>query len=423
MNENPKFEKHGLSAVFSLAPILLVFLFYQLFAFPTFAQSLDNYCIALTDYKLQSKPIIPSIDEPEPVHITVKGKAFHIVIQDRWYLKIIDENNKPLSKAGVWQGFGRVHNVVLGKNGWLWIDGDDRGYMVKLDLTRELPTLGKPVPLPDLKARPYSMIEKWWSYDDSGFRATGDYSPLLDRVFITGHRVTLFGTPDLATYEVIAGQAKLLPEPLQGARLVGGERYREVGGMSYHYYEDLSHLNGVLFEGQKGEAYFYDGVKGVSLLTNYLDSSVEEKKRKWIVEQAPISQRIFLRNFVQKKPFFIELKAGPNLTPIAIPEELADRGLWLYEFPNDPQLFAISRYVVMVETKDGLQIVATAQEPSYIGKEKYADTNLMPDKAIGFTVFNPVTKTSTGYLIINNPLSERCIATPNTDKPIVLGDK
>jgi hypothetical protein len=407
----------SLIASYGLANLITLIIF----AMPSyvFAEKLDNYCITHVGYKPRSKHITTTTKEtdPAPVNITVDNKQFHIVVEGR-YLLVMDENNATLSKVSVGQKFGRVHNVTLGKNGWLWIDGDEKGYMVKLDLTKTPPTLGEPVQLPNLKAKPCSVFNKW--FDNCSFREVGAYSSLLDRVFITGHRVTLLGSDSLASYEMIGGQAKLLPAQLQGARLIGGTRHSEVGGMvmGYYYYEDLPNLNGVLFEGRNGEAFFYDGMNATSLLAEYLDQSVDEKKCGWSYIQAPISKRFFLHNINFQKPFFVELKAGPILTRISTPREIDNETIYLYEFPNDLQLFGVARHSVVAEVNNQLRTVLTVPEPSYMFGSEYIDLNT--DKAIRLTVHNPTAKVNTDYFLSRRLSTEKCITPLNTNEPIVL---
>lgn len=398
------------------------YLFLMLFSWSTFsvtAQPLEGYCIIPSDYKRQPMPESPPIDDPEPLAITVKGKQFRIVVKDNGLL-MLDNNNTFLNGKGVGQAFGRVHNVVLGENGWLWIDGDDKDYMAKLDLTQIPPKIGEPVPIPDLKPSPCSAFSKWWSDCDFS-KAGGLYSPLLDRVFVTGHRVTLFGSDSLASYEVIAGQAKLLPAQLQGARLMGGTRHRKVGGMGYYYYEDLPHLNGVLFKGQNGDAFFYDGVKVTSLLADYLEqTTMKENFGNWNVQTTSFNKRIFFTYYIYTgvKPFLLELKTTPKIVPISIPDDLSE-GLMLYDTPTSLLVFGIMQQAVVIVVEGKLRTIMSVPPPFLIDGTSQQNS----DGSIAFTVRNTITHTTADFLLAYNPLLKKCTTTLSTDNPIVFGNE
>jgi hypothetical protein len=83
-----------------------------------------------------------------------------------------------------------------------------------------------------------------------GFRAQGRYSPTLDRVFITGHPPTVWGQSQPVAYEIVEGEAKLLPAPAQDA----------------HLEFELPKLGGVLLQSPDKEAFFYDGTTITTLL-------------------------------------------------------------------------------------------------------------------------------------------------------------
>jgi hypothetical protein len=340
---------------------------------------------------------------PARVTVPVNGESFHVVASHDRLLLMRKEGAAPLAEVRAQQyEYGKISSLALGEDGWLWIDGDETDYMALLDLNRKPPTLGRPVALPYLAYEPCSIWQHFW---EECRRAQGIYSATLDRAFITGHRVTFLGQPDLVSIEMRSGKAKLLPAKAQGARII----------------DDVPKLNGVLLRGSSGEALFYDGVAVTTLLPGSPDRSTGSELPTWRVESTLGGKRIFLTDvgLSKSRPFLVELKAGPMLTPISIPKELANSWLSLFTLPNNPRIWGVTRHDVVAEVKGGLQTVVTVPDSSFI--DGPAGVLQAPDGSIAFVVRNAITGSSTDYFLVRASQTDKCKATLNADKPILLG--
>jgi len=297
--------------------------------------------------------------------------------------------------------YALIHALTLGKDGWLWIDGTEIDYMARLDLSSKPPTLGNPVALPELYTKPCSKFAHFWAIC---LYADGTWSPTLNRAFISGHPVTLFGRSNPVGFEVIAGESKPLPTELKDARFLA----------------DLPKLNGVLFSGSSNEAFFYDGVTVTTLLGSYPpDIHPWGDYRLTWHHQSTLGERTFLisiRRSEKHDVFLMELKAGPILVPISFPDELANNWLDLFALPNDPRTWGVLRKNVVAEVDGSLQTVLTMQEPFIITFGWQTD-----DGSISFSVKNEITEASTDYFIRHAGATSQCQATLSAEEPIVIG--
>lgn len=290
------------------------------------------------------------------------------------------------------------------------------------------------IKLPDLKDKPCSFLASIWG---SCEKAPVIYSGNLNRFFMTGYNVTPFGTSSPYGIEVVNSQIKPLPEQLHGAELVGDIYEYVINAVNrkdiYNYYQDIPHLNGVLFRGYNGDAIFYNGQLAYSLLNNYLKKSVNnlDIDNRWNANIAPISKRVFLNKLpcYYRPPWLMELKFNGGLIPIDRPDSLIEYSL--HEFREDLQLFAVGRRTVAAEVREethtdmngivssALRTVVIIPEPSYIngGYDGYSNN------AIRLLIHNPESKADTNYFIVRKTPSIKCFATLNPKKPVVIYDE
>jgi hypothetical protein len=403
------------------------------------AETLSDYCLVKQDktenrflpMKDSFQYIKPTIkycgnrDNKIPLlSVTVRGEVFHIGA-GRKYLWITDEHNKEtLSKTPVPQvgdNAGICDLVSLGDN-WLWINGT-QNYIAKLDVSKLPPVIETPKRISDLTYEPvYRTFSNWLDgkITLAPGTARGYYSPRLNRVFVTGYHL---GSDEMESLEVVDGQVRRLPEPLQGADV-------------YYYmdsYQYLAKLNGDLFVGRQGEAFFYDG----SHVTTLLDIPDEEKEKKtvwdkfsalfnsttkkkkdihWVHKIIPSSQRIFLAGTLGTQPFFAELKQTDSpLTPVFLDDGIIsfpDSGL--YQFPDEKQLLVITEHGVLAETPKGMVTLIKASKPSWFTENRDRE-QINP-----LSTFNNITRKFTDYQLVRASDSANCIATLNPNKPIVL---
>jgi hypothetical protein len=360
-----------------------------------------------------------------PLPITAQGKVFHIHA-DRSHLWITDEYDyKPLSEAYAPQigDPGGIGHLVLLSNDWLWIRGT-QGYIAKLNVSKLPPVIETPKRISDLTYEPiYRTFSNWFDgkLKTAPGRAFGYYSPRLNRIFVTGYHL---GSDDIESLEVVDGQVRRLPEPLQGAYI-----YEEMDNYQY-----LAKLKGDLFVGRQGEIFFYDGNHVTTLLDEnktawekFLSwvgftksplpyNTTKKGKRPWSHRIIPASQRIFLTGIIGKQHYFAELKHTDSpLTPVFINEEVEgyypEKGF--YQFPDANQLIVITRHSILAETPKGMATLITVPEPSSIFAN--ADGYQINPLKIGHGMAH--TKT---YMLVRSSDSTNCIATLDPNKPIVL---
>ena len=268
---------------------------------------LATYCLA----RIAQRPKLPSAaqvinEEPPQITFRVKGELFHLAASRDRLLLTRGDDPTPLDKVPVPQrDFRRINALVLGRDGWLWIDGGEIDYMAPLDPQRWPPTLGLPVALPELMREP--CVSLFWYVLGACMPADSTYSATLNRAFVTGHRVTLLGWPSLVSFEIVAGEAKRFPAKFRSARFV----------------VDVPNLKGSLLRGRAGEVLFYDGVSIIPLLVDFPNRPMNDVLAGWRVEIFPTG-RTYLRrgkNRPGRQPFLMELKAGPTLVPIPLSEK------------------------------------------------------------------------------------------------------
>lgn len=265
---------------------------------PVRANPLADYCVERFTQELQPPSVDRLINEESPkITFSVKGEPFHL---DGFGSRLwLTQGADPMLLAKVpvpQREFGRINTLVLSEDGWLWIDGGEVDYMAPLDLQQLPPTLGSPVALPELMKKPCISIV--WHLLRACSPTQSRYSTLLNRAFVTGHQVTLLGRSALASFEIFAGEANLLPKKFQGARFV----------------LDVPKLNGSLLQGPDGEVLFHDGTSITTL------RSAEVTSGGWTVE-AFVSGRTYLSggsNQSGRQPFLMELKEGPTLLTIPL---------------------------------------------------------------------------------------------------------
>lgn len=373
------------------------------------AAPLEQYCISQVGQK--PKPQFDEIKrESEPLTISVKGEQFQVVEKNDFIELKRSKDSSLLAKIHAKQyEYGGITDLALTKDGWLWMDGDETDYMAKLDLQTMPPTLGSPVALPKLYTNPCSAWARFW---DNCILEGGTYSPTLGRVFITGHRGTFWGGSALVSYEIVAGQPKLLPEKAQGARLVYGAPL----------IFEVPKLKGVLLRGASGEPLFYDGVKVTTLLSGELVRDKDDGKNPWYIESTK-SGRTFLTNAgLSRKPIFLaEIEAGLKLRPISIPDALAESLLHLIQLTDDTPMLGVTDKGIYLEVENSLKIVATVPEKLFIHIPPGIKQS--PDGSLYFVLTNLTTGSTTDYFLVRSSPTSRCQATLNPSKPVLFGNE
>ena len=379
--------------------VVLSLLLAFLSATSALAEASDSYCLLQGKRKQEIHSDLHVKKEPPPqVTFSVGGESFRVEADGSRLLLKREKEEKPLQQISAPQyEYGKINALALVSNSWLWIDGDETDYTALIRKEKSSLTLATPIPLPEIYTKPCSFWGQWWT---ECIREQGLYSATLKRAFITGHRANLFGSAKLVSFEVSAGEAKLLPEKIQKATFV----------------TDLPTLKGALFEGTSSEGFFYDGTVVTQLLPAFLDDAEGKGLRRWHVENSG-KERIFLSSIGNSKhPFFKEIKAGAQLTTMDVPEEVANEWSRVFTMPDNKKLWMVTRHGVLEEVGSALRKVIVVPKDSFIkGPFGLEQT---PDGAITFSVQNESTGVLTPYALV--PVSSQCKTALHSKKPILL---
>ena len=361
----------------------------------TLADPLKAYCISQVGQKLEWP-----VRELPLVSVTALGETFHVTNTGDSLVLTRPEEEMPL----VWgvdvsqDQTSHIEALALGKDGWLWIDGAEIDYMARLDLSSKPPTFEKPIQITKLRSSPCPL---WVALFAGCSLAQGNWSPTLNRAFISGHPVSLFGRSNPAGFEVIAGESKPLPTELKGASFMA----------------DLPKLNGVLFRAASNEVLLYDGVTVTNLLADY--PGILGDNYPVLYLQSTQGERTFLTNIRRSEKddlFVLELKAGPILVPYSFPDE-GDNNSFFFALSNDPRTWGMSRNNVVAEVEGSFQTVVTTSWPYFISVPIWQT----PKRSIAFVVKNEITEASTDYFIRHAGPTSQCQATLSAEEPIVIG--
>jgi len=352
------------------------------------------------------RPFNQPRQRPEQIEIqfTFKNNIYRLR-SNRSNVTLFDADNHQLGEVFARQrDGGSIEHLQLVAEGLLWINGDRMDYLVRLDLNQSPIRFGALEAI-TLTPRPSSRIGEFILPPD--YYSHGQYSQVLNRLFITGHRRTLFGTSDPVATEWVNGQPRPLPKELYDTELD----------------KELPQLNGVLFIRRKipgdplkaCKAVFYDGVKAMPLLQSYMDEDME--RGSWSVREIPFEKRVFLHSQRNKKTFMFELKAGPKLNFVLSQDE--PDTYTFFGLPEDSRLFAVGDRSILTEMSDRWRTVISIIPPSKIISRQ----SLKSTPGLGefvFTISNPETKVSTDYFLVRSSTNAHCFATPDPDNPIKL---
>jgi len=370
---------------------------------PAIANPLKEYCFSPNGTRQESRFTLPeprkssispsSVKKRVQITFQVQGDFFQAIVVTGRSVQIRRlRETIPLAKVKAPQEFGRIKELTLIEGGnWLWIDGEQTDYIAHLNRNQIPPALETPVALPQLYTRTCPFWRRLLGSASltCGFRAQGRYSPTLDRVFITGHPPTVWGRSQPIAYEMVEGEAKLLPAPAEDA----------------HLEFELPKLGGVVLRSPDQEAFFYDG----TTVTTLLEGSRASKG--WHIEGTENPERTFITG---EPPFLMELEPGPKLKPISFPEEISENPRELFTLPNDSRLWGITRHRILAEVENSLKTIAVAPAPYFIKRPLQTE-----DGSISFLIGNEITGDSTAYFLNHADKTNNCLEVPNPETPIL----
>lgn len=222
----------------------------------------------------------------------------------------------------------------------LWIDGDETDYTARLQLDAASPSIEEPRTLPFLATKPCSFWARFWG---DCWRAQGQVGANLGRVFVTGHRPTLFGISRQETLEVTESGTRPLPGPARWASI----RWTDGPG-------------GALLAAPNGDVVWYDGRQAKTFSWNVPGATPRTPSR-WSVRRLASGERLILSGQTPDGKGFLlaELRPGPTWVRFSVPEA-AERTWWeIVEVPGDARLWVVTRQAVWVE--DGPRLVPVAR--------------------------------------------------------------
>lgn len=366
---------------------------------PCHANPLAGYCITQQGQKpppvnLRPSNPNPPRQSPETIEIefTVKNDLYRLR-SDRNDVTLYDSANRKLDKFYARQGAGgggTVEHLQRVAEDLVLINGRDIDYLARLDLSQSPIRFGALEAI-TLLPKPTSKIGNF--IEAPAFYSHLQYSRVFNRLFVTGHRPTLFGTADPVATEWVNGQARPLPKELYDTAL----------------FKELPQLSGVLFiganfKGAYSKFVFYDGVKATPLLEGYISAM-----------EIPFENRVFLYLQRDKKTFLFELKAGPK--QILVSSQVAPFTYGFYDFPEDSRLFLVGSQDILTEIGDSWRTVISIEPPAKIVATQ---TLTSGNGDFVFTIDNPQTKASTDYFLVRSSINKSCIARLGPDKPIEL---
>lgn len=383
------------------------------------ASPLNSYCISKIKPK-QSQSGIQNNSKnqvlqtlEQPITISKDSEKFIIEKGGKGIELKRQKDNKTIVQLDFLQKDEWISYAYLTKDNWLFIHADYNNYMTNLNLDIAELKFKRPSKLPEVYQNKCSRFDKWLF---GGCPVSLlNYSPTLDRVFLSGYHPTS-SAQEWVTMEIVAGKAKILSSP----KTINSFR------------ADLPKFKGVIFEGSSKEVLFYNGSTVTELPVDFPKRWFWSKNPDWRIEglsditynlstDTP-NGRIFIGSLYTAitPKFLFELKTGTSLTPIPLPEELVREnniGLSLAKLPNDPRLWAIMGNNILAEINGKLKTVITAPK-SYI---VIAWSQSLSDSTISFQVAQRNnTKSLTTYYIKHASKEAKCEAMLDLEKPLLL---
>ncbi len=316
-----------------------------------------------------------------------------------------DNEEKLMSVAAKQYEYSReIHNIALGKSGWIWIDGYERDYMANVDANSFPPTISNPEEISFLTKEPCSKWGFFWM-EDACRAAQGKYSYVLDRIFVKGYRITTLKNTNLIAMEIIDGKRQFMPRALRKAK----------------FYADVPQLNGVLFRGPLEEALFYDGHSVTNLLEDY-DIKPVGTPTLWTLVATKNSGQVFLTNtaLIGNPQFLIKINKNLSTNSVSLLYKKPVSKKSFFIFPNKKRLWIASQFGIVTEVDDGMRYIAIVSKPSlYDSKRIYQTVN----GDIRFIVENEMTGTALNYLLVRKNDTEDCEFDLNGEEAVALDNQ
>ena len=380
------------------------------------AESLEGYCISKVEPKAGKKSQAALLEEEPPPSVTVSrnDETFTIVVADtnpRELLLKREGETEAIDQIMLPPDEGKIVNLILGKDNWLWIDRNGPDYMMEVSFTGGAANFNSPKQLPELYSQPCHAIKRFFNRCEG--KINSYYSATLSRAFVSGYRRKSWGKKNYIHMEVISGEEQPVPELLAKTNFVA----------------DIPQWNGVLFQNPSGEALFYDGFTVTDLSEDFLNLEGGENFQDWDI-QPTLGTRTFIGksfNRYEDDPLFLmELKAEPGFKPIYLPQQLNKRQWFkLLMMPDDSQstVWIITRKKILAAIGQGIKTVIAlppSSKPMDIFIDGAKSIEQFADGQILFEVYNYTLKSSQSYLLRQASPTVNCEMRLDSDRSISL---
>ena len=379
-----------------------------------FSQSvLAQYCIFKEPEKSSSAPVEVSWNEDLPkVNVIKNGREYTITIDEinqNQLLLFESGETEPIAQMTLESG-GLINEIALGQDDWLWINRNAINYIMKVDFSAETAYFDTPIKLPELTTSPCHIARRLLQECKLG---EYNYSPSLNRVFVSGYSKKPWSKHNYVHSEYIQGEEQPIPEPLEQAVFIA----------------DIPEWNGALFRQPSGKAIFYDGVKILDISQDFLKLEEGQNFQDWDIRKTQ-GGRTFIGKFIKRSPedplFLLELTAQPGFSPIYLPEDFKYKWLEVATLPDDPKsnLWILTGKSIFTQTDGEIQTVASVASSSFIMRPQWENDGQrqINPEAISLTIKNSTTESTTDYLFRLAWDRENCEIAIDFDQPIILNE-
>ena len=387
-----------------------------LFSQNVLAESFRGYCISFEEDETIAEQAEEMLLESEPsvaIVVTKNNKKYTISLDEKNQKQLILEQEGEqieIDRITLAPEGGKIRDVVLGQDDWLWIDRNAIDYIIKVNFVGETANFDPPIRLPELSDQPCHLFKNWFGKCRPG---EYNYSYSLNRIFASGYPKQSWSKQSYIHSEFVAGEEKAVPEVLKEAMFVA----------------DIPQWKGVLFRNTAGEALFYDGNTVIDLSEDFLKLNNSENFLEWDVKKTA-SGRTFIGKFAQRTDedalFLMELTDKPGFKPVYLPEDLNSGWLELFSLSEDPNslLWILSRKVILSEVDRRIQTLVALPSFSTIQKLKIDELRELQESdesTIPFSVQQENSEITTKYVLRETPRDRsKCEVVLDINQPIIL---
>ena len=378
------------------------------------AQSFGGYCVSPANRKnLEQKPEIDLYQDADYPSVSVRrgGEEYVIAVDQDNPRQIVlrrAQEQSAISQMTFAPDGGKIKNLALGKDDWLWINKNAIDYVMKVNFAQEKSSFEAPIQLPELSVQPCHFFRRLLQKCP---HQEYIYSHSLQRIFVSGYPLKSWRKRKYLHLEYVSGEEIPVPRSLEHATFIA----------------DIPEWNGALFRKFSGEALFYDGTTVIDLSSDFKQLENGDNFRDWDIKRTA-GGRSFIGKFTGRtdnEPLFLmELKAQPGFKPIYLSEDFKHKWLDIFTFPDDSNhlLWIITRKTIFIETKQKVKAVIALPLSFFIERanKKEFTSPEQSNNFISFTVKNYQNAADIDYLIQEKSTNTPCETTVDFNKKTIL---